>query len=392
MEGIIYLDHAATTPTDPRVMEEMLPYFTEAFGNPSTLYSVGAMAKEGVDLARERVAALLGASPDEIVFTSGGTESDNTAIKGIAYANRNRGNHIITTRFEHHAVLEPCHFLEEQGFEVTYLEPDAKGFIAPEQVEEAITDRTILVTIMHANNEIGTIQPIKEIGRIVRVRGVYFHTDAVQTVASIPIHVDELGVDLLSLSAHKFYGPKGVGALYIRRGTDIVPFMQGGGQEDHRRASTHNVPGIVGLGKAAEIALEEMPAATERIQALRDRAIERILARIPDVRLNGHPTRRLPNNVNLCFEGLEGEALLLALDMEGICVASGSACTTGSVEPSHVLLSIGIPPQIARGSIRITFGRENTEEELDYLLGHLEKAVARLRQMSPNYRKTAVAH
>ncbi|MCC6446194.1 MAG: cysteine desulfurase NifS [Armatimonadetes bacterium] len=385
MEGIIYLDHAATTPVDARVLEEMLPYFGEAFGNPATLYSVGMMAKAGLDAARERVAFLIGAAPDEIVFTGGGTEADNAALKGAAYALRDKGNHIVTTQIEHHAVLEPCAFLESQGFEVTYLSPDAGGFIHPEQVAEALTPRTILVSVMHANNEIGTIQPIRDIARVTRERGVLLHTDAVQTVGSLPVSVRELSVDLLSLSAHKFYGPKGVGALYVRRGTPLVPFLQGGGQEQGLRASTHNVPGIAGLGKAAEIAAGEMARNASRIQSLRDRAIDAILSRIPDARLNGSRAPRLPGNVNVCLASLEGEAILLSLDMDGICVASGSACATGSVEPSHVLLALGVPRDLARSGIRITFGRENTEEEADFAVACLEKAAARLRVMSPDY-------
>ncbi|TYP59899.1 cysteine desulfurase NifS [Thermosediminibacter litoriperuensis] len=385
----IYMDHAGTTPMRKEVLEAMLPYFTEKFGNASTVYSYGREAKATIEEAREKVARLVGADPREIFFTSGGTESDNWAIRGIAHANKDKGNHIITTSIEHHAVLHTCEDLEKEGFKVTYLPVDRYGLVKVEDVINAITDETILVTIMHANNEIGTIEPISEIGQALKKldRKVYFHTDAVQTVGKIPVKVDELGVDLLSISAHKIYGPKGVGALYIRKGTRIKPFMTGGAQENKRRAGTENVPGIVGLGKAAELAERELEDHYKKLSHLRDKLIKGIMEKIPHVILNGHPTQRLPHNVNLCFEYIEGESLLLNLDMKGICASSGSACTSGSLEPSHVLLAIGLPHEIAHGSLRLTLGRDNTEEDVDYVLEVLPGIVEKLRQMSPLFPK-----
>jgi len=378
----IYLDHAATTPTDPQVVEAMLPYFTERFGNPSSLYSLGREAKQAMETAREKVARAIGARPEEIVFTSGGTESDNFALEGVAFALQKKGNHIITSSIEHHAVSETCKFLQKRGFSVTYLPVDGHGRIDPEEVAKAITPQTILISIMHANNEIGTIEPIAEIARVARGKEVYFHTDAVQTVGSLPIDVDELGVNLLSMSAHKFYGPKGVGALYIRSGTRIVRFLHGGEQERKRRASTENIPGIVGMGKAIEIAQEKREESSKKAAALRDRLMDGLFKALDNIRLNGHPTERLPNNVNICVERVEGESMLLNLDARGICASSGSACTSGSLEPSSVLMAIGIPPEIAHGSLRFTVGRATTEEDIDYVLEVLPEIVGRLRAMS----------
>ncbi|HZD59181.1 MAG TPA: cysteine desulfurase NifS [Anaerolineae bacterium] len=383
MERFIYLDYAATTPTKPEVVEAMMPYFTEKFGNPSSLYTEGRSARGAIEEARDRVAAFIGAESREIIFTSGGTESDNFAIKGVAHANEKKGNHIITTSIEHHAVLEPCHYLEKRGFEVTYLPVDEHGMVDPADVERAITGKTVLISIMHANNEVGTIEPIEEIGKIARERGIYLHTDAVQTFGHIPIDVNELGVDLLSVSAHKLYGPKGVGALYVRRGTRMVPFMHGGTQENNRRASTHNVPGIIGFAKAVEIAEREMASETKRLTELRDYLFRGIFERVENVRLNGHPTKRLPNNVSVCLAGAEGEAILLSLDMEGISSSSGSACTSGTLDPSHVLLAMGIPAEIAHSSLRLTLGDRTTKEDIDYVLDVLPPIVERLRAMSP---------
>ncbi|WP_422445771.1 cysteine desulfurase NifS [Thermoanaerobacterium sp. DL9XJH110] len=381
----IYMDHAGTTPVRKEVVDEMIPYLTEKFGNASTIYSYGREAKAALEDSREKVAGLIGADPREIFFTAGGTESDNWALRGIAYANRDKGNHIITSSIEHHAVLHTCQDLEKEGFKVTYLPVDRYGLVNPQHVMDALTDDTILVSIMHANNEIGTIEPIEEIGNALKKldKKIYFHTDAVQTVGKIPVDVNKLGVDLLSISAHKIYGPKGVGALYIRKGTRIKPFITGGGQESQRRAGTENIPGIVGFGKAAELIGKEMEEQYEKLTYLRDKLIKGIMENIPHVRLNGHPTRRLPHNVNVCFEYIEGESLLLNLDMKGICASSGSACTSGSLEPSHVLLAIGLPHEIAHGSLRLTIGRENTEEDVDYVLEVLPEIVNKLRKMSP---------
>ena len=379
----IYLDYAATTPAHPDVVRAMLPYFSESFCNPSSIYACGQDAKEAIEAARSSVAALIGAREEEIVFTSSGTEADNAALKGVAYASAGKGNHIITSAIEHHAILETGHFLETQGFEVTYLPVDEHGLVDPDDVRRAITDKTIIVSIMHANNETGTIQPIAEIAKITREAGVYFHTDAVQTVGHIPFSVDGLGVDLLSMSAHKLYGPKGVGALYIRKGTKIVSFMHGGEQEFGRRASTHNVPGIVGLGKTAQIALQEMDEEAERVTRLREKLIKGILENIDHAQLNGHPQSRLPNNVNMSFSYAEGEAMCLRLDREGICCSTGSACTSEEETPSHVLLALGLSPLEAHCSLRFSLGKWTTEEEIDRVLEVLPPIIAKLRAMSP---------
>ncbi|NPV42492.1 MAG: cysteine desulfurase NifS [Firmicutes bacterium] len=389
MEKRIYVDHAATTPIRSEVLEEMMPYLTERFGNPSSIYSYGREAKKAIEEAREKVAKAIGADPLEIYFTGSGTEADNWAIIGTAFANRNKGNHIITSSIEHHAVLHTCEYLEKQGFSVTYLPVDEFGMVKLETLKKSINDRTILVTIMHANNEIGTIQPIKEIGEFLKEKDITFHTDAVQTVGKIPVNVKDLKVDMLSLSAHKIYGPKGIGALYIRKGIKIHPYIHGGAQERKRRAGTENVAGIVGLGKAIELAISNMEGQREYLTSLRDKLIKGIQEKIPYVRINGHPTQRLPHNVNMCFEFIEGESLLLNLDMKGICASSGSACTSGSLEPSHVLLAIGLPHEIAHGSLRLTLGKDNTQEDVDYILEVLPQIVNKLRDMSPlfNQRK-----
>jgi cysteine desulfurase len=378
------MDHAATTSADVEVVEAMKPFFTQKYGNPNSIHSFGQEAREAVEEAREKIARLIGANPSEIVFTAGGTEADNYAIKGIAWANQKKGNHIITSQIEHHAVLHSCQFLEKHGFKVTYLKVDKYGLIDPEEVKKAITDQTILVTIMHANNEIGTIEPIKEIGKIVKEAGIYFHTDSVQTTGHIPIEVNDLGVDMLSISAHKLYGPKGVGALYLRKGTKIVNLIDGGAQEKNRRAGTENVTGMVGLGKAVELAEKRLAGGeVDKVVKLRDKLITGIMDRIENVRLNGHSTKRLPGNVNICFEFIEGESMLLNLDMKGVAASSGSACTSGSLEPSHVLLAIGLPPEIAHGSLRLTLGKDNTEEDIDYVLDILPKIIEKLRALSP---------
>lgn len=381
----IYLDYAATTPTDPRVVEAMLPYFTESFGNPSSIHSFGQEGKKAIEEARDRMANLIGAKSEEIVFTSGGTEADNFALKGVAFANEKKGNHIITTAIEHHAVIAACKFLEKRGVEVTYLPLDRDGLVNPEDVEKATTDKTILISVMHANNEIGTIEPIAEISKIAQEHEIYFHTDAVQTAGHLPLNVDELNVDLLSISSHKLYGPKGVGALYIRKGTRVISFMHGGEQERRRRASTENVPGIVGFGKAVEIAKEEMEKEAKRLTSLRDKLIRGILERIREVRLNGHPEKRLPNNVNVSIKFVEGESMLLNLDLAGVAASTGSACSSSTLEPSHVLLAIGLSPEIAHGSLRLTLGRGTEEEDIDYVLEILPKIVTKLRAMSPLY-------
>ncbi|MCG2676556.1 cysteine desulfurase NifS [bacterium] len=383
----IYLDHAATTPTDPRVVKAMLPYFTKSFGNPSSIHSFGQEGKRAIEEVRDRVANLIGAKSEEIVFTSGGTEADNFALKGVAFANEKKGNHIITTAIEHPAVIEACKFLEKRGFKVTYLPVDRDGLVNPEDVKKAITDKTILISVMQANNEIGTVEPIAEIGKITQEREIYFHTDAVQTTGHLPIDVDKLNVDLLSMSSHKFYGPKGAGALYIRKGTRVISFIHGGEQERRRRASTENVPGIVGFGRAVEIAKEEMDEEGKRLASLRNRLIKGILERIEEVRLNGHPEKRLPNNVNVSVEFVEGESMLLNLDLAGIAVSTGSACSSSTLEPSHVLLAIGLSPVIAHGSLRLTLGRGTEEEDIDQVLEVLPKIIQRLRAMSPLYKK-----
>ena len=379
----IYLDHAATTPTRPEVVKAMLPYFTDAFGNPSSIYSYGQEARGAVEEARTKVAELFGARSEEIIFTSGGTEADNYALKGAAYANERKGNHIITTSIEHHAVLEVCKFLEGRGLKITRLPVDKYGLVDPDDVKRAITDKTILISVMHASNEVGTIEPISKIGKMAKEAEIYFHTDAVQAVGHIPVNVDELKVDLLSISAHKLYGPKGVGALYVRKGTRLVPLIQGGGQENRRRAGTENVPAIVGLGKAIELAGQTMNREPEWLSYLRDKLIEGLVERIDNIRLNGHPWKRLPNNVNVSVDFVEGESILLNLDLEGICASTGSACSSSSLEPSHVLLALGLSPEQAHGSLRFTFGRENTEEDMERVLEVLPGIVAKLRAMSP---------
>ena len=384
-DKLIYLDHAATTPVKNEVLEAMLPYFTEKYGNASSIYSKGRESKKAIEEAREKVAQAIGANAKEIFFTGSGTEADNWAIKGVAYANKAKGNHIITTAIEHHAILHTCQYLENDGFEVTYLPVDENGLVTPKQVEDAIKPNTILISIMFANNEIGVVQPIGEIGRIARKKGIYFHTDAVQAIGNVPVNVVNMNIDLLSLSAHKLYGPKGVGALYIRKGTKTVSFMHGGAQERGRRASTENVPAIVGLGKAIELATNNIDEYNKKLMALRDRTIEEIINKIPFVKLNGDRHQRLPGNVNFSFEFIEGESLLLMLDMKGIAASSGSACTSGSLDPSHVLLAIGLPHEIAHGSLRLTFGEENSDSDVDYLMEVLPAIVERLREMSPLY-------
>ena len=384
----IYLDYAATTPTHPDVVKTMLPYFTETFGNPSSIYSYGQEAKGVIEKARAKVADFIGARDEEIVFTSGGTESDNFAIKSVAFANESKGNHIITSSIEHHAVLETCKFLGRKGFLATYLPVNEYGLVDPGDVKKVITDKTILVSVMHANNEVGTIEPIAEIGKITKEAGIYFHTDAVQTVGHIPVDVDVLGVDLLSISAHKLYGPKGVGALYIRKGTKLLPFMHGGEQEWRRRASTENVPGIVGFGKAVELAQHDMGQEAERLTYLRAQLVKGLLERIDHVRLNGHPVMRLPNNANVSIDYVEGESMVLNLDLEGICVSTGSACSSSSLEPSHVLLAMGLSHEQAHGSLRFTLGKWTTEEEMGRVLEVLPRIVARLRAMSPLLKST----
>jgi cysteine desulfurase len=385
MPNPIYLDHAATTPTDPRVVEAMRPYFSEKYGNPASIHHFGQETAQAVTEGRDAVAALLGAQPAEIVFTSGGSESDNTALFGIADALKAKGDHIVTTVIEHHAVLHTAQALEKRGLKATYVPVDQHALVDPDAIARAITDKTILVSVMHANNEVGTIEPIAEIGRICKERGVLFHTDAVQTVGHVPIDVNEMNVDLLSLSGHKFYGPKGVGALYVRKGTRLTPLIYGGGHERGRRSGTENVPGIVGLGVAASLVRENMAAEATREIALRDRLLNGIVERIPHSRVTGHPTQRLPNNASVVIQYIEGEGMLLNLDFEGIAASSGSACTSGSLDPSHVLLSMGLPHEIAHGSLRLTLGRQTTEEQIDRVLEVLLPIVEKLRAMSPLY-------
>lgn len=387
MKKTIYMDNAATTPIKKEVLDEMLPYLTENYGNPSSVYSLGSISKRAVEDARMKISKAIGASNREIYFTGGGSEADNWAIKGVAYANKSKGNHIITTKIEHHAILHACEYLEKDGFEVTYLDVDQYGMVKLDELKNSIKDNTILISIMFANNEIGTVQPIKEIGAIAKDKGIYFHTDAVQAIGHIDIDVNELNIDLLSMSAHKFYGPKGIGVLYIRNGVKIDSLIIGGGQERSRRAGTENVPAIVGMGKAIEFAYENMNEHNKTLINLRDSLIKKIEENIEEVKLNGHPTSRLPGNVNMCFKYIEGESLLLSLDMEGIAGSSGSACTSGSLEPSHVLLGIGLPHEIAHGSLRLSLGDFNTEEEIDYVVEKLVKIVERLRMMSPLYEK-----
>ena len=385
MDRLIYLDNAATTKTAPEVVEAMLPYFSENYGNPSSVYSFAAKNKDAVTEQREIIARALGAKTNEIYFTAGGTESDNWALKATAEAYASKGKHLITTKIEHHAILHTGEYLEGRGFEVTYLDVDENGLVRPEEVEAAIRPDTILISVMFANNEIGTIEPIKEIGRIAHEHGVLFHTDAVQAFGQVPIDVDELGIDMLSASGHKLNGPKGIGFLYIRKGVKIRSFIHGGAQERKRRAGTENVPGIIGLGKAVERAVATMAERSAKEIELRDYLIGRVLEEIPYCRLNGDPVDRLPNNANFSFEFIEGESLLIMLDMKGICASSGSACTSGSLDPSHVLLAIGLPHEIAHGSLRLTLGEETTREDIDYVVDSLKEIVARLREMSPLY-------
>ena len=379
-ERTIYLDHAATTALDPRVLDAMIPYLTTEYGNASSIYTLGRHAMQAIDRSREQVAELLHARPTEIAFTGCGSESDNLAIKGMAFAAQKKGNHIITSSIEHHAVLHTCQYLERFGFKTTYLPVDGYGCVNPDDVARAITDQTVLVSIMYANNEIGTIEPIAEIGRICRARKVPFHVDAVQAGGAIPLDVASLNVDLLSLSAHKFYGPKGLGVLYVRQGMRLLPQMQGGSQERGRRAGTENVAGIVGTATALSLAYEELPHVTPHVTALRDRLIEGIL-NIPRSRLTGHPTNRLPNNASFCFEGVEGESILLNLDMLGVAASTGSACTSGSVDPSHVLVALGLPPAWSHGSLRLTLGKENTEADVDTVVKALPGIIERLRNL-----------
>jgi len=384
----VYLDYAATTPTDPEVLSAMEPYFFEKSGNASSLHAYGQEAKKAIEDSREVLAEFIGAKPDEIVFTSGGTESDNYALLGSAYALEKKGNHIITSAIEHHAIIEPLKFLEKKGFKITYLKVDRDGLVSPQELRDAITDKTILVSVMQANNEIGTLEPIAELGKIAKEKGIYFHTDAVQTIGHIPVNVDGLNVDLLSLSAHKFYGPKGVGGLYIRKGSRLETFMRGGDQERGRRGSTYNTTGIVGLGRAIELCQKNMKNEIKFQSVLRDKLIKEIPIRIPEVRLNGHPEKRLPNNVNFSIKYIEGESMLLNLDLLGIACSTGSACTSSSLEPSHVLLAIGLDHETAHGSLRITLGRWTKESDIDYFLEKLPLIVQKLRAMSPLYEKS----
>ena len=385
MRQMIYLDNAATTKTRPEVVEAMLPYFTEYYGNPSSIYDFSSKSREAVAHARETIAASLGAKTNEIYFTAGGSESDNWALVATAEAYASKGKHIITSKIEHHAVLHTCEYLEKRGFEVTYLDVDEQGIVKLEELKKAIRPDTILISIMFANNEIGTIEPIRQIGQIAREHGILFHTDAVQAYGHVPISVDEYNIDMLSASGHKLNGPKGIGFLYIRKGVKIRSFIHGGAQERKRRAGTENVPGIVGLGKAVELAAASMKERGEKESRLRDHLINRIENEIPYCRLNGDRVKRLPNNVNFSFQFIEGESLLIMLDMKGICASSGSACTSGSLDPSHVLLAIGLPHEIAHGSLRMTLGADTTEEELDYVVDSLKEIVAQLRNMSPLY-------
>lgn len=385
MDRLIYLDNAATTKTAPEVVEAMLPYFTEKFGNPSSVYSFAASNKEDITCQRERIAEVLGANANEIYFTAGGSESDNWALKATAEAYQDKGNHIITTKIEHHAILHTGEYLEKRGFEVTYLDVDEDGKVKLEDLKAAIRPTTILISVMYANNEIGTIEPIKEIGEIAHEHGILFHTDAVQAFGQVPINVDECHIDILSASGHKLNGPKGIGFLYIRKGVKIRSFVHGGSQERKRRAGTENVPGIIGLGTAVKRAADTMEDRAKKETQLRDYLIERVLAEIPYCKLNGHRTDRLPNNANFSFRFIEGESLLIMLDMKGICGSSGSACTSGSLDPSHVLLAIGLPHEIAHGSLRLTLNEEITKEEIDYVVESLKEIVSRLRSMSPLY-------
>lgn len=383
----VYLDYAATTPVDPEVIRAMIPYLSEVWGNPSSIHACGLEARASVEDAREKIASLIGANKSEIYFTSGGTEADNWALKGIAYANRERDGHIITSTIEHHAILETCKYLEDKGFSVTYLPVDGYGMIDPDSVRKAITPKTVLISVMLANNEVGSIEPIAEIGKISKSAGVYFHTDAVQAVGHIPVDVNKLGVDMLSISAHKLYGPKGIGILYIRSGTKIEPLIHGGGQEKQMRAGTENVPGIVGFGKAADLARADMDEEASRLSRLRDSLIKIVLEKVEGTRLNGHHIKRLPNNVNISFEYVEGEAICLNLDLVNICAATGSACSSESMEASHVLLAMGLNPEMARSSLRFSLGKWSTEGNINYVIEKLPGVVSRLRSISPLAKK-----
>ena len=385
MKKLIYLDNAATTKTSEEVVAAMLPYFTEYYGNPSSVYEFASESKKAVSNARRTIAETLGAQENEIYFTAGGSEADNWALKATAEAYQSKGKHIITTKIEHHAILHTAEYLEKRGFEITYIGVDENGVVKVDELEKAIRPDTILISVMFANNEIGTIQPIKEIGEIAKKHGVLFHTDAVQAYGQLPINVDELHIDMLSSSGHKLNGPKGIGFLYIRKGVKIRSFVHGGAQERKRRAGTENVPGIVGYGKAAEIAAKTMKERTAKEIELRDHLIDRVLAEVPYTRLNGHRTNRLPNNANFCFRFIEGESMLILLDQAGICGSSGSACTSGSLDPSHVLLAIGLPHEIAHGSLRLTLSEKTTLEDIDYTVDKLKEIIARLRSMSPLY-------
>lgn len=384
-EKTVYMDHSATTATDPEVVQAMLPWYSQSYGNPSSIYRLAGISRTAIDEARAKVATAIGAKPDEIFFTSGGTESDNWALIGTAFSHKGKGNHIITTAIEHHAILHTCEYLTKQGFDITYLPVDEYGQVRMEDLKAAITDRTILVSVMFANNEIGTIEPISKIGKFCREKGILFHTDAVQAIGNVPINVATMNIDLLSLSGHKFYGPKGTGALYIRKGVRIDSFLHGGAQEKRKRAGTENVPGIVGLGAAIEKVVQDQDLKTSRVRDLRNRLLERILTEIPNCRLNGHKIERLPGNINICFEFIEGESLLLLLDHAGIAASTGSACSSGSLEPSHVLMAIGVPIEIAHGSLRLTLGNENTEDDIIYVSEEIKKAVEKLRSISPLY-------
>ncbi|MBU0533960.1 MAG: cysteine desulfurase NifS [Candidatus Omnitrophica bacterium] len=394
----IYLDHNATTPTHPEVVKAMLPYYEKIYGNASSIHQFGQEARKAVDEAREKVASFIGAKPEEIVFTSGGTEADNFAIKGVAYKNEKKGRdplnracsgsgHIITSSIEHHAVLNPCKYLEEKGFKVTYLPVNEYGVVNLADINKAIISETILITIMHANNEVGTIEPIEEIGKMAKEKGIIFHTDAVQSVGKLKVNAGELNVDLLSLSGHKIYGPKGIGALYIRKGTKIEPLILGGHHERNKRAGTENVPGIVGFGRAIEIASQDMQKENKKIVNLRDKLWNGLRQKIDSIQLNGHPEKRTPNTLNVSFKFIEGESIILNLDLQGVAVSSGSACTSGLLESSHVLKAMGVDPATAQGSVRFSLGRDNTEEDIDYVLQVLPDIVSRLREMSPLYRK-----
>ena len=383
----IYLDHNATTPVHPEVLEAMLPYYMDKFGNPSSIHGFGREAKVALEEAREKVAQLLGVSSSEIFFTSGGTESDNLAVKGIAFANRDKGRHVVTSKIEHHAILESCKFLEKEGFAVTYLPVDSKGVVGPEDLRKALRDDTTLVSIMYVNNEVGSIQPLEDISRIVKDKGIYLHTDAVQALGKIPLDVPKLNVDMLSMSGHKIYGPKGVGAAYIRKGVRITPWSHGGHHERSRRAGTENIPGIVGFAKAVELAYRELDDQNRHLKNLTETFYRKLVETVPDVILNGDLNHRAVNTLNLSFKGVEGESVILSLDLKGVAVASGSACTSGTLEPSHVLSAMGIAPEIAQGAIRFSFGRDNTMEDVEYVTGIIPEIVNRLRSMSPLYAK-----